>query len=229
MNTGAGAKSLQRTKKMVTLAVMAAIAYVAMVFIRIPAVEFLKYEPKDVIITLAGFIYGPLSAFAISVVVSLLEMVTVSTTGPVGMLMNILSTCAFACTASFIYKRRQKLSGAVIGLVAGIVLTVAVMIPWNYFMTPYYMPVTREVVATMLLPVFLPFNLIKTSLNAALLMLLYKPVVTALRKAHLVPPSSGGDGSAKTGGFKLSLGVALVSLLVLASAILAVLVFQGVI
>ena len=53
-------------KKMVLLAMLAAIAYVMMVFIRIPVVLFLKYEPKDVIITIAGFLFGPFSSFIIS-------------------------------------------------------------------------------------------------------------------------------------------------------------------
>ena len=53
-------------KRMVLLAMMAAIAYVMMCFIRIPVVMFLKYEPKDVIITIAGFLFGPFSSFIIS-------------------------------------------------------------------------------------------------------------------------------------------------------------------
>ena len=56
----------QRTKQMVTMGMMAALAYIVMVFIRIPVVLFLKYEPKDVIITIGGFIYGPVAAFLIS-------------------------------------------------------------------------------------------------------------------------------------------------------------------
>ena len=47
----------------------------------------------------------------------------------------------------------------------------------------------RDAVADMLLPVFLPFNLLKGGLNAAFTMMLYKPVVSALRAARLVPES----------------------------------------
>ena len=45
---------------------------------------------------------------------------------------------------------------------------------------------SREVVAEMLLPVFLPFNLLKGGLNASITFLLYKPVITALRKSGYV-------------------------------------------
>ena len=37
-------------------------------------ISFLKYEPKDVIIALGGFIFGPVEAFLISLAVSIVEM-----------------------------------------------------------------------------------------------------------------------------------------------------------
>ena len=49
----------------------------------------------------------------------------------------------------------------------------------------------REQVAGMLLPIFLPFNLLKAVLNAGFTYLLYKPLVTALRKAGLIEASIG--------------------------------------
>ena len=63
---------------------------------------------------------------------------------------------------------------------------VVVMLFWNYLITPVYMGYPREAVVELLIPVFLPFNLIKGGLNAALTMILYKPVVIALRRAHLI-------------------------------------------
>ena len=97
-----------KTKKTAALGMLAAVAYVAMLvgrFSLIPAVPFLLYDPKDVIIVIGGFIWGPFSAFIISLVVSLVEMVTVSDTGLIGCAMNIISTCSFACTAAYIYKK----------------------------------------------------------------------------------------------------------------------------
>ena len=76
-------------KKLVILSMLGAIAYVLMVTIRVPVVLFLKYEPKDVIIAIGGFLYGPLSSALVSLLVSLLEMVTVSETGPIGCLMSL--------------------------------------------------------------------------------------------------------------------------------------------
>lgn len=97
------------TKKLVTVAMLCAIAYVVMLVGRIPIVLFLSYEAKDVIIAIGGFIYGPLTAFIISLIVSVVEMFTASDTGWIGCLMNILSSCSFACTAALIYKRKRTI------------------------------------------------------------------------------------------------------------------------
>ena len=215
----------QKTKKLTTLTMLCAIAYLVMFVTRIPiipAVPFLKYEPKDVIITMGGFIFGPLSAFCISLVVSIFEMLTASDTGIIGLVMNVLATCSFACVASWIYKKNRSLSGAVIGLVTGSIALTGVMILWNYLLTPMYMGVPRQAVVELLLPAILPFNLLKAGINSALIMLLYKPVINALRKMNLVPASTGKSGDKK------NLGVFLVSGVVLATLIMLVLVIKGI-
>ena len=217
-----------KVRMLVALAMLAALAYVVMVLIRIPVVSFLKYEPKDVIITIAGFIYGPLASFLISLTVSLVEMLTVSETGPIGAVMNLISTCAFACTAAVIYKKIHRLKGAVIGLVAGVLVMIAAMMLWNYFLTPIYMGYPREAVAAMLPTVFLPFNALKGGLNAAITMLLYKPVVITLRRAHLAPATTAEahSGEKKTG---TTVGVIVVSAAVLITCVIFVLILSGVI
>ncbi len=220
------------TKKLTTLAMLAALAYLIMVVGRIPMVLFLSYDPKDVIIAIGGFIFGPLEAFIISFIVSLIEMFTVSDTGVIGAIMNLVSTCSFACTAAIIYKKNHTLKGAVIGLLCGLAAMVVVMLLWNYLLTPIYMGYPREAVAAMLPTTFLPFNLIKGGLNAAITMLLYKPVVTTLRKAGLAPSSIArrdSQGSAGAAGFTMSPGVILGSALVLVTCILFALVLAGVI
>ena len=202
---------MQHTKKLVTLSMLAALAYVAVFFFRIPVVLFLKYEPKDVVLAIGGFLYGPLSACALSVVVSLLEMVTISGTGVWGCLMNIISSCSFAGTAALFYRRRHTLKGAVLGLFAGWFLTVPVMLLWNYLVTPIYTGYPRATVAQLLLPAFLPFNLLKGGLNASITLLLYKPVVGALRRAKLAPPSQSSGSAGRRGGVLLAAGAVLVS------------------
>ena len=213
----------EKTKRLAMLGMFSAIAYVFTVFARIPisSVEFLKYDPKDIIIVIAGFIAGPLSAFAITVVVSLIEAITVSTTGLIGFVMNVLSTVAFACTASLIYKKRRTLGGAIIGLICGVTLMCGIMLLWNYLITPLYMSLDREVIASMLLPVFLPFNLIKGSINSALAMLIYKPVVRALKSTRLLEGKEDSHGDVK-------FSVIAICVLVLVSCVLGILIIKGV-
>ncbi len=207
-------------KKMVVLAMLAALAFIAVAAIHIPVVMFLKYEPKDVIIAIAGFLFGPMEAFAVTLVVAFVEMVTISDTGLIGFVMNLLSSCSFACTAAFVYKRRHTLGGALAGLCAGTALTVGAMLLWNWLITPLYMQNTsRDQVAAMLVPVFLPFNLLKAGLNSALTLCLYKPLVTALRKTGLAEETKGGKG--------FRMGIFLIGGLLLATCILLLLVYTG--
>ena len=197
-------KSRMDTRKMVVLAVMAALAYIVMVVVKVPVVLFLKYEPKDVIITISGFMFGPLASLVTSAVVSLIEMVTVSDTGPIGALMNFIGTSAFACTAAIIYKKFHTIKGAFAGLCISTLFMTIVMLAWNYLITPIYMGTPRDVVAGMLLPAFLPFNLIKGVLNSALTMLIYKPLSNIMRKAHVLPETQNtadGDGNMKKYAF----------------------------
>ncbi len=214
-----------RLKKLVTLAMLTAVTYVVMLLCKnIPDVAgFLQLEVKDTVICIGGFLYGPVSAAVIAIVVAVIEMFTVSGTGPIGCVMNVLATAAFCCTASYIYKKNHSRNGAVIGLgVATLVLTV-VMLLWNYLITPLYMGVPREEVAKMLLPIFLPFNLVKGALNMAATLIIYKPVVTALRKTGLVPPSHDVHAAPK----KLNGGFWLFSIALLATAIVTALVLMG--
>lgn len=204
-------------KKMVTLAMLAAIAYLMVNLIRIPVVLFLKYEPKDVIITIGGFLYGPMAAFIVSGIVSLLEMVTISETGIVGCIMNLISTCSFACVAAFVYKKQHTLKGAITGLGLGSVLMVGTMLLWNWLITPLYMGVDRATVEGMLIPAFLPFNLLKAGLNSALIIGLYKPLSSALRKVGLI----------ETHAKSSKIGVYLFAGALLITCILLLLVFQG--
>lgn len=212
-----------RTKTITTIAMLCAVSYIAVAVGRIPIVMFLDYEPKDVIITIGGFLFGSLSAALISLIVSFIEMLSISDTGSVGLIMNVLATCAFSCTAAFVYKKNHSLKGAVIGLILGALSMTAVMLLWNYLITPMYLGYPREAVAAMLVPVFLPFNLLKSGLNAAITMLLYKPVVSGLRKAGLIPPSSHTENAKNR-----NLGVFLISAFALVTFILFALVLKGI-
>ena len=218
-------KEKMSTRYMAAVAMFSAVSFVAVLVSKvIPNVAgFLSYEPKDAVIVIAGLLYGPLTSVLISLIVSFIEMITISSTGPYGFLMNVVSTCAFAVPAAWYYQKHRTQKDAVIGLVIGVLAMAAAMLLWNYIITPFYMGVPRATVAGMLMTVFLPFNLVKGGINAGLTLLLYKPVVNALRAAGLAQPSSSGKAK---GNF--SAGFTLFAVAVLATFILLFLVMIGV-
>lgn len=216
----------EKTSKLTIIAMLCALAFVSVVAIRIPLfLPFLEYEPKSVIISIGGFLFGPLAAFIIAFIVSCIELVTISSTGIIGLIMNILACVSFTCPAAWLYKKKHSMSGAVTGLIAGTLLMTVVMVLWNYLITPIYMGYPREAVVDLLLPAIVPFNILKGIINTALTLLLYKPLVTALRKSHLLvkPASQNGPANPK----KMTIGVTLVALLLLISCILTILAVQG--
>lgn len=213
-----------KTKRITMVGMLCAIAFLVTVVCRIPVVLFLKYEPKDVIVTMGGFMFGPMTSFVVSLIVSFVEMFTISDTGIIGCIMNVLSTCSFACTAAFIYKKHHTFRGAVAGLISGCLLATAVMLLWNYLITPIYMGYPREAVKALLVPAFLPFNLLKGGVNMALTLLVYKPVVTALRRGGLLE-----DNGSRMENKTRSVGPVLVSGLLLITCVFFGLVLKGVV
>ncbi|MGN0648181.1 MAG: ECF transporter S component [Oscillospiraceae bacterium] len=209
-------------QKLCILALLAAIGYLSLYLIKIKLFGFLSYEIKDVFLTLGGFLYGPPAALALSLVTALLELPT-SDTGVIGMVMNAISSALFTVTAAGIYQRHRTLRGAILGLLCGIAAMTTGMLLWNYLITPLYMGVSREQVAGMLTTVFLPFNLVKSTLNAAITMLIYKPFTRALRMLHLLPATT------EKHNMKASIITGVLSILIMGACVAAILKINGVI
>ena len=182
----------EKIKKISGTALFSTLAYLCVFVFRI-RVEFLTFDIKDAIFAICGMVFGPVSAIVSSFLVSILEMVTVSGTGPYGLVMNFASSATFAFFASLIYKFRRKYSGAVMGLLAAVCGMTAVMMGMNLLVTPHYMGVSTAEVAAIIPTLLLPFNLTKAFFNAGISLLLYKPFSTALRAAKLTPPSSSSN------------------------------------
>lgn len=175
-----------KTKKMVTVGMFCALAYIMTYVGRIPIVLFLKYDPKDIIVVIGGFVFGPFASFTISLMASVAQMFTNSGTGILGCIMNMISSCSFACPAAFVHKRKPTFAHAVAGILCGWGCMVAVMLLWNYLIAPFYMGYPREEIVKLLLPAFLPFNLIKGGINVLATMLLYGPIKAIMRRSHFL-------------------------------------------
>ena len=171
-------------KKIVGIAMFAALAFVVSLVFRFP-VLFLTFDAKDAIITLAGFIFGPLSALVTSLLAATIEL-SISDTGLYGFIMNFVSSTTFSVTASLIYKYKRTFFGSVIAFYSATAVLTAVMVCMNILVTPFYMGAPRAAVIEMIPTVLLPFNFAKALMNSAVAMLLYKPVITSLRRAGLI-------------------------------------------
>ena len=124
-------KTDKRIKKLTVLAMFSALAYIAMIIIHIPVGGFLTFDPKDAVITIGAMFFGPLSGIVMSALVALCEMITISDTGPYGLIMNFISSAVFSTVAPLFYKKWRKISGAIVGLLCSVCATVAVMMIAN--------------------------------------------------------------------------------------------------
>lgn len=210
------------TKKMTILALFSALAVVLCLLFRVPlvpSVPFLTYDPKDVVIGIAGFLYGPVSAFIVSAISSLLELMFHGG-NILDWLMDVLSSCSFICTAAYIYKKLHSKNGAFIGLCAGTAAAVVVMVIWNYFVTPFYYGMPQEVVNG-LLPAIALFNFLKAAINSVIILLVYKPVSNALHKSGLVDKRESSVPSNKK--TMAVVGTVILATVILATVIVAIL------
>lgn len=191
-------------KKMTIIAMLSAISYVLTFVFHylnlkiVPSVSFLSYDPKDIVICIGGFILGPVASIIISVIVSLIEMLTISTTGFYGLIMNIISTCALLIPTSLIYRTKKSFKGAILALIVGFISVNIVMMLWNIIITPLYMGIDRKIVIDNYLLLIVIFNVVKTSINIAMILLFYKPIINALRSINLVNKSANDSNKKNT-------------------------------
>ena len=168
------------TRKLVFMSLLAAVSVLLVYLIHfpiIPGLAFLEYDPADIAILIGTFLFGTGSGLLLTLVVSVLQGLTVSAqSGWIGILMHIIATGSMVLVAGAIYNKNRTLKRAVVALVAGTLTMTVVMAAWNVLITPLYMGVTRNEVISMLMTGFVPFNLAKAGINSVVTFLVYKPI-----------------------------------------------------
>ena len=183
------AKHRKRLYSMVLTALFCAMAYVVSLVFHFK-VSFLTFDAKDTVICISGMLLGPVTSTVVALVVSLIEFISVSDTGFWGLIMNFVSSATFALTAGLIYRNIRKMWGAVVGMVSAVAAGTAVMLLLDILVIPLYINnVSSAAVVSMIPTLLLPFNLVKYTLNAALVLAIYKPISTALKRSGLLPTS----------------------------------------
>lgn len=111
-------------KKMTVMAMLAALSMVLVYAIHvplIPVVPFLEYDPADIPILIAAMAYGPVSGLVLTVVVSIIQGMFISTTGPWGILpFNLLKAGINSAVTFVVYKvvSRYLVHGGPFGAIA---------------------------------------------------------------------------------------------------------------
>lgn len=216
----------KKLKKHTAVAMLCALAYLCTVLVKFP-VMFLTMDVKDSIIVLCTLFFGVPSGIIAAVVVPLLEYFTVSGTREYGLIMNVISSVALCVPVGLIYKYKKTLKGAILGLCVSVASMTAIMMIANLFITPYYMGVSQAEVAALIPSVLLPFNLVKGVLNAAIVLLLYKPLSRALKKNKLIELSVLENAKNNTKNNKRSIIVTASAIAIIAVSVVVIFVVLG--
>ena len=156
------------TKQLVTMALMCAIG-VLLSFIEfplLPGVTWLKFDASNMPAMVSGFAVGILTA-----IIHGLLMADFT-----GALMNVLTVTCFVLPAAIIYKKKRTYPAAIGGLVLSIIAAMAGAVVGNLIVTPMWLGVPFEAVTAMIIPILVPFNLLKGLLNAVLTLVIYKSI-----------------------------------------------------
>lgn len=170
-------QTYSKTKILAGSAVFAALAYVVSFFEFpiFPAASFLQLDFSNVFTLLAGFLFGPLPAVAVSAVKELLCFLTKSSTGGVGEIANFLLTVSFIAVPSVAYRYKKGFGMVCVYLACGVILQTAMALAVNKFINFPLFNLPSSMF-DQLWPFIVYFNLIKGAAISAIVLLLYKQV-----------------------------------------------------
>ncbi len=180
------ARRTNNIRKITSLGMLGAISIILVAVVHfpiMPAAPFLEYDPADVPILIGTFAFGPLAGFLLTIVVSIIQGMTVSAAsgGPIGILMHIFATGSCVLIAGNIYAKNKTRKSAAIALVVGALVMTTAMVLMNLILTPIFLGQSIQTVIKMLVPAIIPFNLIKAGLNCAITFVLYKSISHLLK------------------------------------------------
>lgn len=191
-----------KTRNMVSIAMLAAVAVVLMLFeFPLPFLPpFYKIDASELPIIIGAFAMGPWAGMLIELIKILLNLlIDGSTTACVGEFANFLIGCSFAMPASVMYYRKKSKKNAVLGLIIGTVTCAVVGCLLNaYLLLPAYSKAFKmdiealiamgtaankaiDSMFTFVLFATAPLNILKCSLVSVITMLIYKPISRILK------------------------------------------------
>ncbi|MFD1671593.1 ECF transporter S component [Agrilactobacillus yilanensis] len=171
-----------KIKRLVGIAMMAAIAYVVMFFEfpLIPAFGYLKTDLSDLIVLIGTFIYGPVGGIAIATLRSTLHFITTgaNVASLIGDVASVLASITFLLPMYFMLRKGSNPRRQIFASGTATILLAAVMGFLNLIIiTPLYMSVLGMslgmAIGKYVLFVVVPFNLIKGVILSAVFSVVY--------------------------------------------------------
>ena len=183
--------------RMAYMALFTAMAYVLYLpwleFSLFPAVPFMKVDFSNTFVLISGFALGPIAGVIVGVLKEILHALTFSQTVGIGEIANILMLLPYVLIPSIIYKKFKGIKAVVLSLLAACVAQTVWSVLINYTLTfpffysafgygswadgmQFYLKVWYWAVL---------FNLIKSVLITAAVMLLYKSISRLIKYTSL--------------------------------------------
>lgn len=185
---GASLKNYFTATRISYIAIFTALSYVLYLFdfslLPSTPVNFLKLDFSNVFVMIGGFALGPVAGVIIAVLKELIHALTVGNTMFVGELANILFVLPYMLIPTIIYKKHKGIKTVIISLAVGCLAQCAICFPVNYLLNfpAFYMFSgfgswqEGQQLAVDLWYWVLVFNVTKTLIISAVVMLLYKPL-----------------------------------------------------
>lgn len=161
---------------------------------------FLMFDFSEVVVLMAAFSMGPLTGILVELAKNLLHL-PATHTGGVGELANFIIGSSFVGTAGLIYQRMKTRRGAFIAMGSGtLIMTVLASLINYFFLIPFYirvmgfpLPAIIGMVhqagntlvtdlKTLIVFVFVPFNLFKGIVVSLIVALIYKRISPLLHR-----------------------------------------------
>lgn len=175
-STPTGNTNIWSTKQLATMALMCAIG-VLLSFVEVPLLpgaSWLKFDPSNMPAMVVGFGFGPGAGVAVGVVIAIIHGLLLADF--TGAIMNILTVTCFVLPAALLYRKKRTYPIAIIGLVISILAATVAAVVGNLIVTPAWLGVPIDAVIAMIIPILIPFNLLKGLFNAVLTLIIYKSI-----------------------------------------------------
>ena len=140
-----------------------------------PVLPFLKVDLSDIPVFISTLIFGTGSGLTVLFVVNLLRTLFFSNIGLVGFTLRIVSAIMVIFLGYFC-KENAKLSRKILGLFLGVITYTIFITILNYFFYLNFLAYSQKMIAIVLLPITVPFNIVKLLVITLVAMTLVKPI-----------------------------------------------------